>query len=70
MRDGQQIVNLGKQMYPGKGQTLVKAYSDATSKSYSYFVVNMSPHTEDRYRLRANIFDDTWIYIPKSIKEV
>ena len=70
MRDGQQIVNLGKQMYPGKGQILVEAYNDATSKPYSYLVVDTSPHAEDRYRLRSNIFDDTWIYVPKSIKDV
>ena len=69
LRDGQQILNLGKQIYPGKGQILVEAYTDATSHAYNYLVVDMSPHSEDRYRLRSNIFEDTWIYVPKSIKD-
>lgn len=69
LRDGQQIVNLGRQIYPGKGQNLVEAYTDATSHPYNCLVVDMSPHTEDRYRLRSNIFDDTWIYVPKTIKD-
>ena len=69
LRDGQQIVNLGQQIYPGNGQILVEAYTDATSHAYNYLVVDMSPHSEDKYRLRSNIFEDTWIYVPKSIKD-
>ena len=69
MRDGQQIVNLGKQMYPGKNQILVEAYTDATAVPYNPLIIDMSPHTQDKYRLRSNIFGDMWIYVPKSIKD-
>lgn len=64
-RDGQQIVNLGKQMFPGNGNILVEAYKDATNVKYNPLVIDMSPHTDDKYRLRSNIFNDMWIYIPK-----
>lgn len=67
-RDGSQIVNLGKQMFPGHGQVLVEAYNDATSVPYTPLVIDMCPNTNDAYRLRSNVFHDTAVYVPKSIK--
>lgn len=64
---GQQIISLGKQLYPGKGQALMEAYNDSTkSELYSYLLVDLSPHSEDQYRLRTNIFPEQTpiVYIP------
>ena len=68
-RDGSQVVNLGKQMFPGHGQVLVEAYNDATSVPYNYLVIDMCSHTNNTYRLRSNIFGHTWVYVQKSIKD-
>ena len=67
LRDSSQIVALGKQMYPGNHQVLVEAYQDATAAKYGYLLIDMSPHSSDTTRLRSNIFDDVWVYKPKSL---
>lgn len=67
-RDGSQIVNLGKQMFPGQGQILVESYNDATSIPYNPLIVDLCANTNNKTRLRSNIFFDTWVYVPKSIK--
>lgn len=67
-RDGSQIVNLGRQMFPGQGHVLVEAYNDATSVPYNPLIVDFCANTNNKYRLRSNIFHDTWVYVPKSIK--
>ena len=65
LRDSSQILALGKQMYPGRSHVILEAYQDATSQKYGYLVIDMSPHSDDDTRLRANIFDDVWVYKPK-----
>ena len=64
-RDTSQLVTLGKQLVPGHHGVLIEAYKDATSTSrYGYLVIDMSPHTEDRFRWRTRIFpgEDPIIY--------
>lgn len=63
-RDVTQIAMLGRQI--GLGKTLVEAYKDCISQRYGYLVVDLSPHNEDCYQLKTNIFpnEDTVIYIP------
>ena len=70
-RDGLQIINLGRQLYPGKGAVLTKAYNDATKEPYGYLIVDMSVDTDDEFRLRTKIFpgEDPVIYLPNSIKD-
>ena len=54
VRDVSQIGILGRQLFPGKMRGFLKAYEDGLS--HGYFVVDMSPHADDRYRLRTRIF--------------
>jgi len=56
-RDTSQLITLGRQLVPGHHNVLIQAYKDATTLSrYGYLVLDMSPHTEDRYRWRTRIF--------------
>ena len=53
LRDVSQVSILGRQLYPGKSKGFLQAYKDAlNSNKFGYFVVVMSPHAEDEYRLR------------------
>ena len=64
-RDTQQIKTLGRQL--GLGKCLEEAYADALSEKYGYLCIDMSPHSEDLYRLRTKIFpnEDCVIYTKK-----
>ena len=66
-RDATQISHLAGQMYPGKSKFMIEAYRDATSNPFSYLLVDLKPDTEDRLRLRSNIFpgETPYVYIPK-----
>ena len=65
-RDISQISVLGKQIGMGKG--LVEAYQNCVSKPYGYLLIDLSPHSDNSYRLKTNIFpnEDTVIYVPVS----
>ena len=67
IRDKLQVNCLGKQMYPRQTPMFMEAYEDSTSKKYGYLFIDMSPHSDNEYRLRTNIFpgEDTIIYRPK-----
>jgi hypothetical protein len=54
-------------MYPGKSAFMVEAFKDATSEPYSYLLIDLKADTEDKFRLRANIFPDetNFVYISK-----
>ena len=66
-RDATQISHLAGQMYPGKSKFMIEAYRDATSQPFSYLLVDLKPDTEDRFRLRSNIFpgETPYVYLPK-----
>ena len=66
-RDSSQIITLGKQIFPGKVKSFQESYNDATTKKYGYLLVDLSPHTEDMYRLRTLVMpgEDTVIYVRK-----
>ena len=55
-RNTQQVALLGRQL--GMGSDLKSAYLDATSKPYGYLVVDLSPKSDEKYRLRSNVFPD------------
>lgn len=59
-----QIATLSRQLYPGKSKIL----TDATGMTYGYLVVDLSPHSDDTYRLRTNVFpgEDPIVYVHKS----
>ena len=54
LRNIQQVALLGRQL--GMGSLLKEAYQDATSKPFGYLVVDLSPKSEEKYRLRTNVF--------------
>ena len=66
-RDQNQLATLARQMYPGKSKFLIEAFGDATSQPYGYLLIDLKPDTEERLRIRTNIFpDDTQIvYVRK-----
>ena len=49
IRDVSQIGVLGRQLYPGKSRGFMKAYEDALDTRHGYFLVDMSPYSEDSY---------------------
>lgn len=66
-RDATQIAHLARQMYPGKSKFMIEAFRDATSKPYTYLMIDLRPETEDMLRLRSSIFpdEDNFVYVPK-----
>lgn len=69
VRDVSQIATLGRQLFPGRSTILTKIYADATSKRYGYLVLDMLPHSEDKYRLRTCVFpgEDPIVYVPQHL---
>lgn len=66
-RDRSQIVHLGKQIYPHKVKFLQEAYNDATKKAYGYLLIDLKPDTDERVRLRTEIFpgEGHYVYVMK-----
>lgn len=67
-RDKTQILNLSKQMYPGRSKFMREAYEDATKEPYGYLFIDLKPATPNELRLRARIFPDespSVVYLPK-----
>jgi len=64
LRDVSQVGVLGRQLYPGKVKGFMDAYQDALQSKHGYLIVDMSPHGEDKYRLRTRVFpgEDPIIY--------
>lgn len=67
VRDSRQVLTFGSQVFPLKLKYFKEAYDKATSRPFGYLVVDMSPSTEDSYRLRTRILpnEDTIVYLPK-----
>ena len=68
LRDKQQIALLGRQILGRRSKSMVEAYDDCMKIPYNYLVVDISPHTDDRFRLRSAIYplEETIVYQPKS----
>ena len=62
-----QIRNIALQCFPMQHHYFMDAYRDATQKNFSYLLVDMHPRTDDRLRLRTNLFpgENCVVYIPK-----
>ena len=69
VRDVSQVASLGRQLFPGRSKILTSAFADATSLPFGYLVVDMSPDSEDTYRLRTCVFpgEDPIVYVPKHL---
>ena len=66
-RDATQVAHLARQMYPGKSKFLIDAFQDATVKPFSYLLLDLKADTEEKFRVRANIFpgEESCVYLPK-----
>ena len=66
-RDAVQVATLARQMYPGRSKFLAEAFKDATDKAYGYLLIDLKPDTEEKYRIRTNIFpgERQYVYVPK-----
>ena len=64
-----QVATQGRQLFPGRSNILTSAFADATSLPFGYLVMDMSPHSEDTYRLRTRVFpgEDPIVYVPKHL---
>lgn len=59
-RDVTQISTLARQMYPNNSKFMIESYRDAVKPNYHYLLIDLKPNTDDRIRLRTNIFPDEW----------
>ena len=66
-RDAGQIAVLSRQMYPNGSKFAVEGFRDATAKPYGYLLIDMKPDTDEKHRLRTNIFPGelTHVYVKK-----
>ena len=66
-RDAMQVSTLARQMYPGQNKFLVEAFKNATEKPFGYLLLDLKPDTDEKYRIRTNIFPDEqqYVYVPK-----
>ncbi|GIY20858.1 hypothetical protein CDAR_607591 [Caerostris darwini] len=66
--DRSQIMHLGRQLYPSQTKFFREVYEDATSKPFSYLLIDLIPDTDDSLRLRSGIFpgDKYCVYQPRS----
>lgn len=54
-RDELQIQTLGRQIFPGQVKYYMDAYKKATAKKYGYLLIDLSPHSDPKYKLRTDI---------------
>ena len=66
-RDAGQFGVLARQMYPSGSKFAVEAFKDATRVPFGYLLVDLKPDTDEKHRLRSNIFPGelTSVYIKK-----
>ena len=59
---------LARQVYPENSASLYKAYLDATQRPHGYLFLDMSQDTDDRLRIRTDIFptEQTIVYSPSA----
>ena len=57
-RDNSQFATIARQIRPDKVKFLMWAYKDATSYLHSYFMLDLKPDIEDRFRVPNNILED------------
>lgn len=65
--DRQQISILARQIQPKGSQYMIEAYDDATKLPFSYLFLDHKPDTDDRLRIRSNIFpgETHFVYVRK-----
>jgi hypothetical protein len=56
------IKTLSNQMFPGKQKLFMEAFNDATAKPFTYLLLDFHPLTDERIRLRTQIFSHPIVY--------
>ena len=57
LRDQSQLACLSRQIYPGKSKLIPEVFADVMKMDkYPYLVIDLAPHSDDRFRLRTHIF--------------
>ena len=56
VRDVSVVINLGKQM--GNSKFLLACYEDATAIPFGFLFLDLKSSSDDKYRVRANIFSE------------
>lgn len=64
-----QVQTLATQMSPGETSYFMDAYRKATQKKYGYLIVDISPHTDQLYKLRTDIFPQQTLIVFRPEKE-
>ena len=57
-RDATQISTLARHMYPNNSKFMIGSYRVADNPNYHYLLIDLKPNTDDKIRLRTNIFPD------------
>jgi hypothetical protein len=67
LRDRSQIGTLARQIFPKQKGFLEAAYHDVMKEKYQYLIVDLTPHGEEKYRLRSSVFpgEDPVVYMPQ-----
>lgn len=68
-RDELQIQTLGRQIFPGQVKFFMDAYKKATAEKYGYLLVDLSPHSDSKYKLRTNILPGQLMTVYQSEKQ-
>ena len=55
-RDKLQVINLGRQLFPGKKKYFEESFTEATRRPYKYLVIDNTIDTPENLRLRTDIF--------------
>lgn len=69
-RDELQIQTLGRQIFPRQLNFFMDAYRKATEKPYGYLLVDISPHSDPKYKLRTQILPSQSMVVFAPEKEV
>jgi hypothetical protein len=66
LRDAAMISTLGRQIFPRYRNFLESAFEDATTKRYGYIFLDLKAETDNKLRVRSNIFpgEEPVIYRP------
>lgn len=67
VRDVNQIAVLARQMFAKHWKFAVEAFQDATAIPHSYLLIDLKSDTNEKHRLRTNIFptEQTFVYVNK-----
>ena len=70
LRDNSQLATIARQIRPDKMKFLMRAYKDATSSPHTYLMLDLKPDTEERFRVRSNIWKIHNMYILRTEREI